>query len=176
MPKTKATAGKTVDSNGKNVDKVIEIIQFMGDNHLAELELETSDLKIKLKKHVHSANVAIPVTQPIMAPISMPTMVNADTQVKPKLNKEAEKTAAVEDNFHKISSPMAGTFYRAPSPTSPPFVKEGDEVSVGQTICIVEAMKMMNEIKADKAGKIAKIMIENGQPVEKGIVLFHIGE
>ncbi len=176
MPKTKATAGKTVDSNGKTVDKVIEIIQFMGDNRLDELELETSDLKMKLKKHAHSTHISLPATQPIITPVSVPTMVKAEATAQAKPGKEAEKTAAVEDNSHKISSPMAGTFYRAPSPTSPPFVKEGDEVSVGQTICIVEAMKMMNEIKADKAGKISKILIENGQPVEKGVVLFHIGE
>lgn len=176
MPNKKATPEKTADKNNKSIDEIIEIIQFMGKHQLAELELETSDLKIKLKKHTHP-NIALPTTQPIIASNPIPAIVNDDTHVK-KEKQEIEKNSVVtsNDNFHKIYSPMVGTFYRAPSPTSPPFVKEGDEVSVGQTVCIVEAMKMMNEIKADKAGKIVKIMIENGQPVEKGAVLFYIGE
>jgi acetyl-CoA carboxylase biotin carboxyl carrier protein len=84
-----------------------------------------------------------------------------------------EKTA-VETSFHQIVSPMAGTFYRSPSPTSDPYCKDGAEIAEGQTVCIVEAMKMMNEIKADKSGKIVKILVENGKPVEKGTVLLHV--
>lgn len=172
MPKTNASASKSVDNTGKAVDKVIEIIQFMGDNHLAEIELETPELKMKLKKHSHQ--IAMPVSQPMMPAMQIQPVLNHETSAKAK--KEPEKAAPVEDNSHKINSPMAGTFYRAPSPNSPPFVNEGDVVTVGQTVCIVEAMKMMNEIKADKAGKVVKVLLENGQPVDKGAVLFHIGE
>jgi acetyl-CoA carboxylase biotin carboxyl carrier protein len=81
---------------------------------------------------------------------------------------------APEAAFHKILSPMAGTFYRAPSPTSPPYVNEGETVVAGKPVCIVEAMKLMNEIKADRAGKVVKVLIENAQPVDKGTPLFLI--
>jgi acetyl-CoA carboxylase biotin carboxyl carrier protein len=87
---------------------------------------------------------------------------------------EAPKIPVENANRHKILSPMAGTFYRAPSPTSPPYVEEGQKVTAGQPVCIVEAMKLMNEIKADKTGKIVKILVENAKPVEKGSELFII--
>ena len=176
MPKTKTPATQSTDKAGKAIEKVIEIIQFMGDNHLAELELETSDIKMKLKKHASTISVpAIPnVAAPI--PVSMPAPVKFSQAVKVAKEPEKQEKAAEDENFHKINSPMAGTFYRAPSPTSSPFVNEGDTVTQGQTVCIVEAMKMMNEIKADKAGKVVKIHKENGKPVEKGDVLFYIGE
>ncbi|HQG28947.1 MAG TPA: acetyl-CoA carboxylase biotin carboxyl carrier protein, partial [Candidatus Ozemobacteraceae bacterium] len=90
------------------------------------------------------------------------------------LAKPAPVAAPAEAEWHKIVSPMAGTFYRAPAPTAPQFVKVGDVVKIGQPVCIVEAMKLMNEIKADKAGKVVNILIENGKPVEKGTPLFHI--
>ncbi|MFZ5951866.1 MAG: acetyl-CoA carboxylase biotin carboxyl carrier protein [Candidatus Rifleibacteriota bacterium] len=171
MPTSKKIESTTADKSGKAIDKVIEIIQFMGDNHLAELELETTELKMKLKKH---SSVTVQTVQPV--PISIPgvpaPILKTETASKPA----APVAAPAENNFHKINSPMAGTFYRAPSPTSAPFVNEGDQVNAGQTVCIVEAMKMMNEIKADKSGKIVKILFENGKPVEKGSVLFHIGE
>ena len=164
-------------SEGQVVDQVVEIIRFMGENKLAEIDLETSQLKLKLKKH---GNVQI---QTIQAPVNHSFMPAFDhyagpstEAVKAAAKDAADKQAAEADSkYHKIMSPMAGTFYRSPSPTSEPFCKEGDTIKAGQTICIVEAMKMMNEIKADKAGKVVKIMIENGKPVEKGLVLFHIG-
>ncbi len=173
MPTSKKIESPAADKSGKTVDKVVEIIQFMGENHLAELEMETPELKMKLKKH---SSVTVQTVQPV--PVNIPTIsapvlkTETHTAGKPA----APVSATEENNFHKINSPMAGTFYRAPSPTSPPFVNEGEHVAAGQTICIVEAMKMMNEIKADKAGKIVKILFENGKPVEKGSVLFHIGE
>jgi len=165
------------NSEGQVVDQVVEIIRFMGENKLAEIDLETSQMKLKLKKHgnVQMQTVQIPATQAYMPPMPIyeapAAPVNGNAKGQP-----AEKPAEADTKHHKIISPMAGTFYRAPSPTSEPFCKEGDSVTVGQTVCIVEAMKMMNEIKADKAGKVVKILLENGKPVEKGAVLFHIGE
>ena len=173
MPKTKAPTGKSKQNNA--VNKVIDIIQFMGENQLAEIELETTDLKLSLRKR--SQNLV--TSQPIdvvqnQIPVAAPSPVaNINKSEKTADKKEAVKE---ENNYHKIISPMAGNFYRAPSPTSPPFINEGDEVKAGQTVCIVEAMKMMNEIKADKNGKVVKILIENGEPVEKGAELFYIGD
>ncbi|MBU1105039.1 MAG: acetyl-CoA carboxylase biotin carboxyl carrier protein [Candidatus Riflebacteria bacterium] len=173
MAKTKSAQS----SEGMVVDQVVEIIRFMGENKLAEIDLETSQMKLKLKKH---GNVQI---QTIQAPINhsfMPTMPfvehSASSTSEAVRTAEVKKAAEADNKYHKIISPMAGTFYRAPSPTSEVFCNEGDKIEVGQTICIVEAMKMMNEIKSDKAGKVVKIMIENGKPVEKGLVLFHIGD
>ncbi|MDN5279011.1 MAG: oxaloacetate decarboxylase (Na+ extruding) subunit alpha [Clostridiales bacterium] len=177
MPKVKSTTAKSSGSKEKVLDQVVEIIQFMGDNQLAEIELETSDLKMTLKKrssHCHSQ-----ISQPVHMPMPLSSF-SVEESVMPVRRKTEEKpakeAAEPEIDYHKIISPMAGNFYRAPSPTSPPFINEGDTVSVGQTVCIVEAMKMMNEIKADKAGKVVKILIDNGNPVEKGENLFYIGE
>lgn len=178
MAKAKTTVEKSVGSNDEVVNQVVEIIQLMGDNRLEEIELETSELKMTLKKH--ASIVSMPVIQHVQhnpVPLSVPQTPVAEINANGKKRPESsEKAAEPESNYHKIISPMAGTFYRAPSPTSASFVNEGDTVIVGQTVCIVEAMKMMNEIKADKAGKVVKILIENGKPVEKGANLFFIGE
>ena len=173
MPKAKQTASKKTDQT-KVIDQVIDIIQMMGENTLAELDLETSEMKMCLKKHgsVSQQQVVTVAPQPMMQPAQNVVAPVAKVQ---QSQKPVENTPAVEKhNYHEISSPMAGTFYRSPSPTSDPFAKEGDVVTEGQTICIVEAMKMMNEIKADRKGKVVKILIENGKPVEKGSILFHI--
>lgn len=175
MPKAKTVVAKNNNSNEKAFDQVIEIIQVMGQNHLAEIELETPEMKMTLKKH--GAAVAMHTIQ--HNPVQMVTpqyeipAVNLNQKITPPV---VEEKSEPENDYHNVTTPMAGTFYRAPSPTSSPFANEGDIVAVGQTICIVEAMKMMNEIKADKAGKVVKIIVENGQPVEKGETLFFIGE
>jgi len=177
MPKAVAkekTVRVTTDKQGQVIDQVVDIIKFMGENRLAEIELETSELKLSLKKHSVATHH---IVQPQTAVMPMPMMhIEA-----PAIKKQPEKTPAAEkpavvDNAKTVVSPMTGTFYRAPSPDSQPFIKEGDVIKAGQTICIVEAMKMMNEIKSDKAGKVIKILIENGKPVEKGAALISIGE
>ncbi|OGK12410.1 MAG: acetyl-CoA carboxylase, biotin carboxyl carrier protein [Candidatus Riflebacteria bacterium GWC2_50_8] len=173
MAKTKIAQS----SEGQVVDQVVEIIRFMGENKLAEIDLETSEMKLKLKKH---GNVQIQTFQAPMNQSYIPAMPFFEQHTAPKSDSVGSNAAAqpvvADDKYHKILSPMAGTFYRAPSPTSEPFCKEGDIIKAGQTVCIVEAMKMMNEIKSDKAGKIVKIMIENGKPIEKGAALFQIGD
>ncbi len=181
MPKAVAkekTVRVATDKQGQVIDQVVNIIKFMGENRLAEIELETSELKLSLKKHsVATHHVVQPQTAVMPMPMSMP-MMHVEAPAGKKQHEKtpaAEKPAAV-DNFKTVVSPMTGTFYRAPSPDSQPFIKEGDVIKAGQTICIVEAMKMMNEIKSDKAGKVVKILIENGKPVEKGAALISIGE
>jgi acetyl-CoA carboxylase biotin carboxyl carrier protein len=150
------------------VGKVTEVIKFMGESNLSEIELETNDFKMKLKKHGKVVQQVIETVAPTAAPVAAPMQVT-------NLPKAAPAAAPVEENnYQKISSPMAGTFYAASSPTAEPYVKEGDSVAQGQTLCIVEAMKMMNEIKANISGKIVKILSTNGSPVEKGQNLFYI--
>lgn len=196
--KQPARPASTSQSSGKKtvkasieepkLDEVLQIIKLMGSTDLAELELETPDLKISLKRGgsdpviqmIHAPQgmmTAAPMMQQMVSGAPIPAPRNSSTGGGS--GKSATITAPVPPEppkieYHKIASPMAGTFYRAPSPSAPPYVKEGDVVKAGQPICIIEAMKLMNEIKADKGGTIIKIPFENAQPVEKGTVLFLI--
>lgn len=174
--KPQSNKDQTKNSGTGLFDDVADIIRLMGETGLAELDLEASGVKVSLRRQPacsrieqipagNGAQVVTPVPQP-MALYPMPTMAS--------VAKPAPAAPPAEAEWHKVVSPMAGTFYRAPAPTAPQFVKVGDIVKVGQPVCIVEAMKLMNEIKADKAGKIINILIENGKPVEKGTPLFHI--
>lgn len=157
-------------------DDVADIIRLMGETGLAELDLEASGVKVSLRRQSACSRIEqLPVGNgaQVMTPV-FPVPQPAMSQPAPTLPPVAKPAPAAEAEWHKVVSPMAGTFYRAPAPTAPQFVKVGDVVKVGQPVCIVEAMKLMNEIKADKAGKVVNILIENGKPVEKGTPLFHI--
>lgn len=167
MPKAKNMQNPT--SENQVLDQVVEIIRFMGENKLAEIDLETSEMKLSLKKHSAIQYQTVQVSSQTPAVVAEPVKTAKSANTAPKAP-EAEP----KHNYQSVVSPMTGTFYRAPSPSSEPFIKEGDSVKAGQTICIVEAMKMMNEIKSDKTGKIVKILLDNGKPVEKGTVLVHV--
>lgn len=130
----------------------------MDENHLVEIEIESRGAKIRLVKDGRSAGAAAPVEQ-------APPSVRAAAE-------PAAATAGAADNCKPIVSPMVGTFYRAPSPDAPPFVDVGSIVERGDTLCIVEAMKMMNEIEAEFRGRVARVVAENGQTVEYGESLF----
>lgn len=175
MTKSKTTSKKAFDM--KCFEQVTDIINLMGQNKIAEIELETDDLKLKLKKN------SMPLIQPVLQSKSFDeTALFNQYQYQPNLQKASLnpneeiviKEEVVSHNYHEIVSPMSGTFYRAPSPTSLPFVKEDELVTEDQTVCIVEAMKMMNEIKAGISGKIVKVLVENAVPVDKGTVLFYM--
>jgi acetyl-CoA carboxylase biotin carboxyl carrier protein len=145
-----------------NIKEIKEMISLMNENNLSELEIEKQGLKIKLKKEVQGG--VEKVVERIMPKALMQTpasQVPGEQAAIPKIPKTVE-----------IKSPMVGTFYTAPSPDAPPFVKVGDNIEVGQVICIVEAMKLMNEIKSDIKGKVAATLVENADPVEFGQTLF----
>ena len=144
-----------------NLKDLKEYIEFMNENNLAEIELEDKGTKIRLKKDSAHAPIAISAMPHTMMP-SMPAAVGAPAAAK-----------AVEGGI-EIKSPMVGTFYRSPSPGAKPYIEVGDTIKPGDVLCIVEAMKLMNEIKAEVAGKIIKITGDNGEPVEFGQVLFVI--
>jgi acetyl-CoA carboxylase biotin carboxyl carrier protein len=155
-----------------NQKELKELIEFLIEKDIAEFELERGDVKVRIKRggdHIlspvpHSAapiaaapgTSALPATTPTEAP-SPP-----------------ERAPAAEEKLHSVRSPIVGTFYESPSPGSPPFVKVGDKVEVGQLLCIVEAMKLMNEIESDVRGEILKKVATNGQPIEYGQELFVI--
>ena len=140
-----------------DINKLREFVKFMEENNLSELEIEDKDIKVKLKKNIGSSvnNSNLSLTPP-----SSPSTHS---------EKETKKHAS---NLVEIKAPMVGTFYRAPAPDAAPFVEVGDSIKNGDTLCIIEAMKLMNEIKSDVKGKIKEILVENAEPVEYGQVLF----
>ncbi len=150
-----------------NQKELKELIEFLKEQDIAEFELERGDVKVRIKR---GTPVAI---APIQLPISAPALSAAVTQ--PIAAPAAPSTPKpADDGLHQVKSPIVGTFYESPSPGSPPFVKAGDTVEAGQVLCIIEAMKLMNEIEADVGGEVVKRLVNNGQPVEYGQPLFSI--
>lgn len=151
-----------------NVKEIKEMITLMNENGLSEIEIEKEGLKLRLKKSnsgVHSEFSVDPVPH-VVAPAAAAPTVAAPVAAK-------DQSAAAK-GLVEIKSPMVGTFYRAPASDAPSYVQEGQTIEVGQVICIVEAMKLMNEIKAEVKGKVVKIAVENAYPVEFGQVIFLI--
>ncbi len=146
-----------------NFEQLKELISLLSQTDIAELSLEFSDTRLNIRK---SEVAAAPISQ-AMAPVAnIPAAIpnSAVIPVPPPINK----------NLVDISSPMVGTFYRSPKPNEPAFVEIGDLVKKGQPVCIIEAMKLMNEIEADMDGRIVEILIDNSQPVGYGEVLMKI--
>ena len=147
-----------------------EILQILEEKEIAEFELEEEGMKLRIRKAAavssnHAAGVAL--TGPVLAAAAPSGAAPASAAAPAPVAPEATDLVVVR-------SPMVGTFFRAPDPNSPPFVNTGDRVKVGQVLCIIEAMKLMNEIEAEVAGEITKVHHENGQPVQYGEALFSI--
>jgi acetyl-CoA carboxylase biotin carboxyl carrier protein len=162
-----------------NQKELKELIEFLIEKDVAEFELERGDVKVRIKRGVeHVVAPAAPVTHFAVhtAPAAVPEIASASAVPVPAQASAESPVAApaAEAGLHTVHSPIVGTFYECPSPGSPPFVKVGDAVEVGQVLCIVEAMKLMNEIEADVAGEIVKKLVANGQPIEYGQDLFVI--
>ena len=155
-----------------NHKELKELIEFLIEKDIAEFELERGDVKVKIKRGgehiVAQARSEMPYVA-VAVPQSGPPAVVSSAAAPP-----VPAEPAPEENLHIVKSPIVGTFYEAPSPGAPPFVKVGDKVEVGQVLCIVEAMKLLNEIESDVAGEIVKKMGSNGQPIEYGQELFVI--
>jgi acetyl-CoA carboxylase biotin carboxyl carrier protein len=153
-----------------NQKEIKELIEFLVEKDIAEFELERGDVKIRIKRTQDvavasgTASYADPAAPLVRLPISTPAPASAP----------GAPTAESEDGFDVIKSPIVGTFYEASSPGAPAFVTQGDTVAVGQVLCIVEAMKLMNEIESETAGQIVQVLVSNGQPVEYGQPLFRI--
>jgi acetyl-CoA carboxylase biotin carboxyl carrier protein len=145
-----------------DIRKVKKLIEMLEESSLAEIEIREGEESIRISRA--SSTGAPMVTQAMAAPATAPTPAKA--------SRVAEEVVALSG--HAVKSPMVGTFYGSPSPGAKSFVEVGDTVSIGDTLCIIEAMKMMNEIESDKAGVIKAILKENGQPVEYGETLFII--
>ena len=142
-----------------------ELIALLGESDIQELKLEGDDFRLELRRNlpvsqpqvVMQAAPAVPAPAPVAAPSAAPPAA-----------------PAVRGDLVEITAPMVATFYRAPSPGDPPFVELGARINVGQTVCILEAMKLMNELESEVSGEVVEILVENGTPVEFGQVLMRV--
>jgi len=145
--------------------KLKTLIDLVAESGIAELEVTEGEDKVRIvKTHAGAANMA---TGPIT--YAAPMQAAASTTLEPATPSEPEAPPG-----HVVKSPMVGTFYRSPSPGAPPFIEQGSVVKAGDTLCIIEAMKLLNEIEAEVGGTVTKILVDNGQPVEYGQPLFLI--
>jgi acetyl-CoA carboxylase biotin carboxyl carrier protein len=170
-----------------NLEELRELIALLRENGLAELELEREDFRVRLRREGLVAPPQVQYAEPVPAnsgpptappvhPVSAanPASAAMSTGATAHPGAEAATQASQDQDLHIIPSPIVGTFYRSPSPTAEPFVKIGSNVEPDSVVCIIEAMKLMNEIQAETAGEVVKIYVENGQPVEYGQPLFGI--
>ncbi|ELN3248047.1 acetyl-CoA carboxylase biotin carboxyl carrier protein [Salmonella enterica] len=146
-----------------DIRKIKKLIELVEESGISELEISEGEESVRISRT--TANAGFPVMQQAYAAPMMqqPSLSNA---VAPAATPAMEAPAAAEISGHIVRSPMVGTFYRTPSPDAKAFIEVGQKVNVGDTLCIVEAMKMMNQIEADKAGTVKAILVESGQPVE----------
>ena len=152
-----------------NIGEIKELIEALANTDIVELSVESNGVKVLIKKGAAPASVALPAPPQAEAP---PKAQGAAPAAGAPAPAEPEKEEI--PNGHTVLAPMVGTFYRAPSPDAAPYVNVGDRVEVGQPLCIIEAMKLMNEIESEVSGRVVKILVENGQPVEYGQQLFVI--
>jgi acetyl-CoA carboxylase biotin carboxyl carrier protein len=153
------------------VQQIEQLLRFMGEHNLEEFEYSRGDLRIRLKK----PSASVPAySRPMGLPeIIVPGAAERQPAASQSASQVSPEPRATED-LHLLKSPIVGTYYEAPSPGAEAFVKIGAHVESGQTLCIVEAMKLMNEIESDESGELIRIFVENGQPVEYGQPLFGI--
>ena len=152
----------------RKLKKLIDLVQESG---IGEIEITEGEEKVRISRQMAGAAPVI-MAAPQMQPMGYPGQALATTG--PGAGQAAAAPPPAEPQGHQLKSPMVGTFYRAPSPGAPAFVEVGQSVAKGQTLCIIEAMKLLNEIESDVAGTIKAILVENGQPVEYGQPLFLI--
>lgn len=161
-----------------NQKELKELIEFLIDKDISEFELERGDVKVRIKRGADQQVAPIIQHIPVNAhppqaahpapAVATPTPLPAHPPVT------SSPQPSAEEGLHIVKSPIVGTFYESPSPGSPPFVKAGDTIETGQVLCIIEAMKLMNEIESDMAGELVKRLVSNSQPVEYGQPLFAI--
>ena len=162
-----------------NQKELKELVEFLIEKDITEFELERGDVKVRIKR---GTPPAVQASERIIAVSAPHPAVQVPMAAAPAVSGAPLEAAAPPtppappppEELHMVKSPIVGTYYESPSPGSPPFVKPGDSVEVGQVLCIVEAMKLMNEIEADVAGEIVKSLMKNGQPIEYNQELFAI--
>lgn len=143
-----------------------DLIKLVGESDVSEVQIELEGVKVAIKKNAQQVPITY-IPEHYFAPAE-----SAKQSVSQPTARVEQPVNEKDNNLIEISAPMVGTFYRAPSPDSPPFVKEGDLVQEGQILCIIEAMKLMNEIQSEYSGRIVRILVNNAEPVEYGQPLF----
>jgi acetyl-CoA carboxylase biotin carboxyl carrier protein len=177
-PSSKSNTGSTIGAS--ELEQIEQLLAYMSEHNLEEFEFENGEVRIRLKKPSAAPVYAAPASRAYAAPEIIvagaqgaPAAPAASSAV-PATHPSAAASASSSDDLHLVKSPIVGTYYGAPSPGAEPFVKVGGFVETGQTLCIVEAMKLMNEIESDTSGEVLRVFVENGQPVEYGQPLFGI--
>jgi acetyl-CoA carboxylase biotin carboxyl carrier protein len=153
-----------------DIRKIKKLIELLEESGIAEIEIKEGEEALRISRMPTSGLAATQLVAPM--PMPMPAAPLAAPMPATAAQPAAAPTAKAKPNEHVITAPMVGTFYGAPSPGAKAFIEIGDEIKVGQVLCIIEAMKMMNQIESDKAGRVTSIMARNGDPVEFGQPLF----
>ena len=177
MPKKTAKSGGQPGAAGAwNLNEIRELMDVLDERQISEFEMEKGGFRIRIKRgetlleassaHQFVSSHSAP-RRAVALPEPLEPLPAADKTASPE-------PAESPEDLHLVKSPIVGTYYSAPSPSAPPFAKAGDEVEIGQPLCIIEAMKLMNEIESDVAGEVVRVYVENGQPVEYGQSLFAI--
>jgi len=177
-PQTKGGDKQATDfTELRSLQEIKDLIEFAAAKQFDEIELERGDFRLRLSKGSTRPTVETPlqVTLPAISQVvAAPSTPSAPPPIIEPVVPVTPSAPPADEGLYIITSPIVGTFYRSSSPTADPFIKIGDSIESGQTLCIVEAMKLMNEIQSDVSGTVAKILVENAQPVEYGQPLFGI--
>ncbi|MBL8204948.1 MAG: acetyl-CoA carboxylase biotin carboxyl carrier protein [Blastocatellia bacterium] len=177
-PQTKGGDKQATDfTELRSLQEIKDLIEFAAAKQFDEIELERGDFRLRLSKGSTRPTVETPLQVTLPAISQVVAAPSTPSQPPPIIEPVVPVTPSApsaDDGLYIITSPIVGTFYRSSSPTADPFIKIGDSIESGQTLCIVEAMKLMNEIQSDVSGTVAKILVENAQPVEYGQPLFGI--
>jgi acetyl-CoA carboxylase biotin carboxyl carrier protein len=172
-PKKPVKASGSSSFAGPDLGQIEQLLRFMSEHNLEEFEYSKGDLRIRLRKPSANVMMTVPRAAEIIVPSALGPMAGGSPSAP-----ESGASSATEnrggDDLHLVKSPIVGTYYSSPSPGTEEFVKVGGHIDSGQTLCIVEAMKLMNEIESDVSGEVLRIFVENGQPVEYGQPLFGI--
>jgi acetyl-CoA carboxylase biotin carboxyl carrier protein len=157
-------------------DQLRELLALLGQSDIQEFSLEGDDFRLEVRRNLPAAAPPVTVLQaPAAAPAPLPPAPATPSSASASAPSPPPPPApAARSDLQAITAPMVGTFYRSPSPGDPPFVEVGSRITAGQPICILEAMKLMNELEAELAGEVVEILLENGTPVEFGQVLMRI--
>jgi acetyl-CoA carboxylase biotin carboxyl carrier protein len=179
MPAKNRRRGQRSES-GWDLDDIQRLIDLVVERGIDEFEMERAGVRIRIRRGgvaltgpaAQLAAAALPAPSPASSSLLASAASSAESSSAPRATEASHEDGSEE--LHIVKSPIVGTYYNAPAPSAPPFVKLGDVVKVGQVLCIVEAMKLMNEIESDEGGEIVRIYVESGQPVEYGQSLFAI--
>ncbi len=155
-----------------DLKEIQNLIKFVAKSGVSEVKLETEDFKIVIKNTPDIKVTTLPQAEIIPAVTPAPAVAPAPAQAAPKETAQKESEKEDESKYVTINAPIIGTFYRRPAPDKPPFVEVGDKVRPGDVVCLIEAMKLFNEIESEVSGTIVKVLVEDGTPVEYGQALF----